>query len=134
MEAKDLMLGDWVRYRIGKDKVSMPMQVCLISESEVYPTFEGNEADPLIMTEDELMPIPLSPNILEKNGFIQDMLNGHIFVFDSKPGEVIYYECGPKYGLTIDNQFATIQDLKIKYVHELQHALRLCGIDKEIIL
>ena len=66
---KDLMLGDWVCYRIGKDKVSMPMQVCFISESAVYLTFEGNEDDPLIITEDELMPIPLTAEILQKNGF-----------------------------------------------------------------
>ena len=75
MEAKDLMLGDWVCYRIGKDKVSMPMQVCLISESEVYLTFEDNEADPWIVAEDELIPIPLSVEILERNGFECSLYN-----------------------------------------------------------
>lgn len=79
-------------------------------------------------------PIPITPKILEKNGFSQARTNGHIFIFQEKSGEVIYYEYGPKCGLTIDNQLATIQDLKIKYVHELQHCLKLCGIDKTIEL
>lgn len=113
MRNNELMVGDWVFYG------EKPVRILQLSEGKDYK---------------EIHPIPLTPEILEKNGFSQDPLNGHVFIFHEKSGEVIYYEYGPKYGLTIDNQLATIQDLKIKHVHELQQALRLCGIKKEIEL
>lgn len=116
------MIGDWVMLYGRPRKVE-----------RIYD-YGRVEVDCIEEDCDELEPIPLTPKILEKNGFSQDPLNGHIFVFQEKSGEVIYYECGPKYGLTIDNQLATIQDLKINYVHQLQNALRLCGIEKEIVV
>lgn len=81
-----------------------------------------------------LEPIPLTPEILKKNGFSPETYDDHILVLNEKSGEVIYYECEQDYGLTIDNQYSQIRELKIQYLHELQHAFRLCGIDKEIEL
>lgn len=125
MKANELMVGDWVAYRRDfPDKVD----AIAIGGLSVHLEKDG------WLRVDDIQPVCLTPKILEKNGFSQDPLNGHIFVFDKNSGEVIYYEFGPKYGLTIDNQSATIQDLKIKHIHELQHALRLCRIDKEIEL
>ena len=74
-------------------------------------------------------PIPLSPEILEKNGFVpyeEDEESFHdencVFLKQSLGG----------YGVCIDKN-RTISGL-FHYVHELQHALRLCGIEKEIVL
>jgi hypothetical protein len=38
------------------------------------------------------------------------------------------------YELRIHNGPDTALCLQIRYIHELQHALRLCGIEKEIVL
>jgi len=129
MNCNDLMLGDLVQGHLPNTPskvVGIPNEyrIAVITPGGAY----------MELSIDDFLPIPLTPEILKKSGFSQDPLNGHIFIFHEKSGEVIYYECGPKYGLTIDNQLATIQDLKINYVHELQHALRLCGIEKDITL
>lgn len=145
MKAQELSIGSLVR--VNKDVCIKKGTVVEIRQIDADNTFEELElrgcafCRPLDKEQfgggvwlDYLDPIPITPEILVKNGFKQDPLNGHIFIFHEKSGEVIYYEYGPKYGLTIDNQLATIQDLKIKYVHELQHALRLCEIEKKINL
>lgn len=73
----------------------------------------------------KIEPIPLTPEILEKNGFVVESRENH--------GNNLQY-CILTDGLWIDisgdNFFEGTQD----YVHQLQHTLRLCGIEKEIIL
>ena len=136
MKANELMLGDYVTFKeCQKDTVPTIIKIWQINgDNDALVSIDNDDALDEIAIDEEIVGIQITPKILEKNGFSQDLLNGHIFIFHEKYGEVIYYEYGPKYGLTIDNQLATIQDLKINYVHELQHALRLCGIEKEIVL
>ena len=75
-------------------------------------------------------PIPLTPEILERNGF-------------TRYGQV--YANLQQWVLKIgDKRKSIVQDVRtgewnsndvwFRYVHELQHALKLCGIEKEIIL
>ena len=85
--------------------------------------------------ETQVEPIPITPEFLEKNGFIRGELK--------TAKELI---CGTKhicYGfypdcLSIsdwaDDGDCQISSLKCLYVHDLQHALKLCRIDKEIEL
>lgn len=81
----------------------------------------------------EIEPIPLTSEILEKN--FKEFL----------PGINLMYELGGPYvasdeegqwvlGLISKEQSKRYPLVKITYVHELQHALRLCGIDKEIAI
>lgn len=67
-------------------------------------------------------PIPLTAEILEKNGFVQDdeswWYKDFRIVLSSSKG--VSLVCG--------------RQIKFCYVHELQHALRLCGIEKTIEL
>ena len=73
---------------------------------------------------DELKPIPLTAEILEKNDFEFD---GDTY----KLGDyrlVIEYSGGILFGWVFCHR------KQLKYVHELQHALRLCGIKKKIEL
>lgn len=81
----------------------------------------------------DLEPVPLTPEILEKNEFVIE--NGE-FVFDFYNGTVIIYNRFD-YNLRIVENYKTILDIKYYSeiaVHELQHALRLCKILKEIVL
>lgn len=67
---------------------------------------------------DELNPIPLTPEILEKNGFVKhDKI--HPYYLD------YYHE---RDGFTIFNSSAWHGHI-LNSVHELQHALRLCGLN-----
>ncbi len=107
MKANELMLGDWVL----DTYTNKPMRIEVISRD----MGEGLE------------PIPLTAEILEKNGFIYNEIP---FVQGWEQygltlitgGDGFRISCGQNVSMTIDS------------VHELQHALRLCGIDKEIEL
>jgi len=130
MKAEDLMVGDRV-FLFGDESV----KVDCIGNVEVYLSDE-NGIDWRV-TYDHIKPIPLTSESLEKNGFgyiKEDESLKHFY-----PGEECYcknmdlhigtnkkgaywlnYLCNSIYG--------------IRYVHELQHALKLCGIDLEIKL
>lgn len=75
----------------------------------------------------EITPYPLTQEILEKNGFKNAGFFGKCEVGDWK------ILCDTK-NVAIFHDGHTDIDIPIEYVHELQNALRLCGIDKEIVL
>lgn len=79
---------------------------------------------------DNIKPISLTPEILEKNGLANDPYDCHFEEDEYMDLEISSEEEGIYW--TINYNEYTI--LKLKYVHELQHALKLCGIDKEIII
>ena len=82
----------------------------------------------------DLEPIPLTKEILEKNGFkykegetgMYGVTTAPHYICDSVPFEVF---CdGEPFAIWFK------EPINIKYIHQLQHALRLCGIKKEIEL
>lgn len=99
-----------------------------------------------------LDPIPLTPEILEKNGFIE------IIVHKDEPTRWVWDCEGKRGGVSVritfykrpvkgvrcltrigtesskDAGINSVRSCDIDYVHELQRALRLCIIDKEIEL
>lgn len=125
MDAKELMIGDWVNFNGSFDKVQ---EICYIQGSGMCASAAASAT--LFPIKMELIkPIPLTAEILEKNGFV---CRGAWAI----PGEDIGIrqdgdEWGllPHYGLYTSFAFC-----HIKFVHELQHALRLCGIEHEITL
>lgn len=127
----DLMIGDWVLCH-GK-----PMQIM-----EIFSDVVNCEVWPYDYA--DLEPIPLTAEILEKNGWKD--ISDHTL----KGCETFRLHLEQRsfdYTLTLkmrdyfrldsyDDRVYTLCEVNFgfKYVHELQHALRLCGIDKEIIL
>jgi len=121
MEAKDLMIGDWV---YNHRNWECPI-VEIHKDSAVVIARHYGEEEFLLS---DLRPIPLTPEILEKNGFVRN----------ETWAEWVHYCDNIFIDFTIlENETSFHLDLPnamIDYVHELQHALRLCGIDKEIEL
>lgn len=76
----------------------------------------------------EVKPIPLTPEILEKNGF--ETKFGYSKYNDEDDFFLITWnEISHHLRIrTFDNDCALDKD-HIDYVHELQHALRLCGLN-----
>lgn len=111
MKANELMLGDWVYglYPNGS-RYASPFR---ISAVDIYPS----NRSPRIVTmggygfqEEHLEPIPLTPEILEKNPRVKNI------GYWDKFGEHTIFRL---YLIPVINQW---------YVHGLQHSLRLCGL------
>lgn len=123
MTQYELMIGDYV---LDGDNVAQVTSITC--DGIIETTF--NETSNI----EVIHPIPLTPEILEKNGFEVDekdenMLKWRWSVidncisYDKSTGIVrIFYPSGLV--------FVKI----LEFVHELQHALRLCNIDKKIVL
>lgn len=141
MKAQDLMIGDWVRMKESPD---LKFQMEDVSGTGMFKRWSQDGEIMIPFSYSEIEPIPLTREILEKNGFEKlDFSHYHIkgrtLVLDADgkwEGELVWHwvvtemdtnSKGQNY--VIDYYVATIQ-----YVHQLQHALRLCGIDLEIKL
>lgn len=111
------MLGDWV----CTEHDSTPRQIAWIRTGEVGLFWNK------VATPPYLVPIPLTPEILEKNGF-KYINEEPFFVGWEQYGMVLDKRAGG--GFSVSILIAT----PIDYVHELQHLLRLLKIDKEIEL
>lgn len=130
MNARELMTGDWVRIKDLKDPIKR-----LVCVDEYLGKVDFLDGEELIVTSiDNVLPIPLTKEILEKNGFEQDKndknyykWNWYVMVdnvsYDTETGQLRIFKCSH---LTYWHP--------IGYVHELQNALRLCEIDKEVVL
>lgn len=117
MKANELMIGDWVKTQYGFEKVRE------INAESIYAKNGGYDLE-------ELSPIHLTAEILEKNG----LLKGEGFELDFSRHhrlKVILLWTDAK---GVSRTQITFYLHKPQYVHELQHALRLCGIEKEIEL
>lgn len=137
MKISELMLGDWV-YSYNHEKC----KVCQINGIGT-PTVEldsYDNDDGCFILDCEPMGIPITKEILEKNDF-EGMPYAFLKLDRNSWLEYYYHEHRlRKYWQGIDewNNHAEVKELTFQcgchYVHELQHALRLCGIDKNIEL
>ena len=163
MEAKDLMIGDLVR--VNRDvciKNDTIVRVCGIDATNRLVE-KGLEGSATCVPVDDfdfysggiwvkyLSPIPLTPEILEKNGFTYSasesngLCRTYIYGANSNHvlAEVTLYDlpingCNCLIRIETDSQTCEginkIHNCDLLYVHQLQHALRLCQIEKEIVL
>lgn len=116
MEIKDLMIGDLVLVNGTPHKI----QGIDSLDGEII-------ADGEFHSEDNVSGIPLTTEILEKNGFVNMGFFGKLEI-----GKFVVI-CDTK-NLTILRDGHCDLEIPIHFVHELQHALRLCGIEKEFAL
>lgn len=132
MNANDICVGDWLNiYTFPNDNPKQddlfPAKVSAVSVFDpfkdpddvtvelVIPNTSGIASRPL----DTCLPIELTEEILAKNGWRkQTMLYKNEWYGDI--------------GLFEENGEFYYMDLNIEYVHQLQHLLRLRGIEKEI--
>lgn len=124
MRVDELMSGDWV---IRKGIPSEHMQIAGFNEFKnlVYMDFQGRGITENL---DGIEPIPLTEEILKENGF--HLWPGYSNVWTANTG-------GTRF--CISNEYKIGHDdiglfIMVTYVHELQHELKSCGIEKEIKL
>jgi hypothetical protein len=128
LTSKDLMVGDWVIcYHPSRQQSFERVSVGLLHTMQEQEYGHIKEDSPLFRI---VEPIPLTPEILEKNGLDNDPL-GCFFDEDKYREFEISSIYGDIYWSINYNEYGILQ---LEYVHQLQHALRLCGINKEIEL
>ena len=135
MKCKELQIGDWVQNKNG-----FQWQITNVGEDYAYATWEGNEGDPWEFDDkdDQPQPIPLTNDILRNNdwrerplvlsldysvlsyNFVKDEGDTHLEI--KRDTLIIWFNY--EKGLYADII------IPIKYVHQLQHALRLCELDE----
>ena len=125
MKCKELQIFDWIQ-----DENGFQWQIIGVGDDYAYATFEGNEGDPWEFDDkdDQLKPIPLTPEILEKNGFIK--VNSQRYDY-GYPDTDCYVKVNPKKNMIhVNGRNANSNLYSHSFVHELQRVLRLCGLDE----
>ena len=124
MKAKELMIGDKVMVKV----------LSQIPDTYVLHTWTVNDYSRDI----QVKPITLTAEILEKNGFEMFKYDGwvhyyRIFGIGAIPF-VLHSTIGGEMLSQEVDIFSTSTNtncgIDVNYVHELQHALRLCGLNK----
>lgn len=140
LKISDLSVGDWVGVRCGtKINAFKVEEIRFNNIIHKYVALLNNKAYGLPTT--ELHPIPITAEILEKNGWSTDGLYAILRIDEHLHLEYYYHEHRlRKYYCGVDEwqNHAKVNDITFAAhcysVHQLQHALRLAGVDKEINL
>ena len=143
MKTEELMIGDWVMYEghpyqirklgiYGEDRDGNDYPaVCIGKQNGIGLIVERNEIEPILIT----------PVILEEIGFVLKP-DGWLWCADDgneyQNYIFIQFRRGGGDGFSVrkceinffNKALAVFRN--IQYVHQLQHTMRICGINKEI--
>lgn len=135
LKISDLSVGDWVYLE------TIPFQVITINPPYVDLLGNGDRIRMCDIDSDNLEPIPITAEILEKNGWSSDGMYATLRIDEHRHLEYYYHEHRlRKYYCGVDEwqNHAKVNDITFAVhcysVHQLQHALRFAGVEKEINL
>lgn len=130
MKANELMIGDFVTFKdCQNDKEIIVIKIWHLSqEGNALVFIDDSKVLYEIAIDDEIVGIHLTSEILEKNGFTKGCGVWVIYRHPSIKWFVLYKK---EFSYTIS---VGESEVSINYVHELQHILKLCGIEKNIII
>ena len=119
MKATELMIGDLIKIKghLDYDKVQ---EIARDENMQWYISFACSAT---LFRAYEFEPIPLTPEILEKNGWKETE-----YWHEYEDGNtIIQYSLSNIWGIINEIE---IEHFKCEYVHQLQHLLRLCGLNE----
>lgn len=159
MKAEELMIGDWV---LAEGKSVQVTNISVLGGDVIhvinpFMSYDIAYASNIIALSNgakdinKIEPIPITEEILKKNGFKNDVIAQKAIIAEgasnfsvilvSEDNRIIlnnideYINSFNKWHAHIDTEdMRTMCTLEITYVHELQHLLKLCKIEKEIVL
>lgn len=143
----ELSVGDWIAIESAQlaiecndiatafvDKVKKPIQIVSVLGAEQLVFGRIEEIDgftTIYLKAEHIEPIPLTPEILEKNRFVK---NG-----EYNEWNIGTWETSDLIGVSLERPSIIVKHLgtsifldQAKHTHQLQHALRLAGVEKEI--
>ena len=124
MKIEELMARDWGHNDLGETQqvVELREDGAMLYYNDIYPY-------------DDIQPIPLTPEILEENGFVKsERFEVWKIISDEYELRITPWRFA---AIFLDEDGSDKEEFSAprpKYVHELQHVLRLYGIEKEIII
>ena len=130
MKIDELMIGDWLLYKSDSLENAFPIQI----------TREMFNKE-LVVWKDRFEPILITKELLEKNGFEKENLitsYNHYIGIDNRVtlhDDFMFMNSRNMWDVHVDSEdYCTIANCELTYVHELQHLLKLCNIDREIMI
>lgn len=114
----ELMVGDWVR--LVKAYGNTQDDIMIVDALDLYRISQGDY---------EVEPVPLTAEMLIDNGFVEELDDNNThYRYTLTMGSTQF---SLKYARSV---FQWMNQIDIKYVHKLQNIMKICGIDKYIIL
>jgi len=139
MKANELMCGDWVEYNANYQ------QVLEISDYDIDDNLYLNNNE--IVHQSEIIPIPLTKEILKNNGFELYGNEWQYHSVDDKEHVLIEFSEDNKVNISVYNELMPKDNkgradlvsfhrgwCSVFYVHQLQHVMNDCEINKKIKL
>lgn len=131
MKASELMIGDWVYRPSCPDRVTQTLSNAIIGSDSLRGSIPISE----------LHPIPLTSSVFDSNGFKHEYVNSNLA--ERIGVNERYILTGDEYAVIVMGESCDIRTPnpilpilpcrfvgRVKSVHELQHALRLCGLEE----
>ena len=136
MKLTDLAILDWVLINNTPHKIQAidSIDAEILADDDLYYVGEDR-----CHSEDKIEPIPLTPEILEKNGFERGVITPSKFYRNIDNERLIFSPHSSCYGLGYvhwneSNDADIMHRLEVQqpimYIHQMQHALRLFGLDE----
>ena len=142
MKTNEVAIGDWVCAAApvinGEERLTPPMQVVAIGETWVHLLIDPDAGDPDEYDIEDIRPIPLTADMLWANEWRSFTEKRFILEIRDNDGRTAASVDAiiENDGVIYIRAWMEGHDLRLRtpYVHQLQHALRLAGIEKEIEL
>lgn len=138
LNISDLSVGDWV---INHRGYPTKVQVITSDGNLLCGELDAKSEHCTHLWVQDIKPIPITAEMLEKNGWSIDGMYAFLRIDEHRHLEYYYHEHRlRKYYCGVDEwqNHAKVTDITFAVhcysVHQLQHALRLAGVDKEINL
>lgn len=141
IDIRDLSIVDWVYHddivfgreiakvhRLNKDKHGETIGITVYRSDGEFGVVGYICTSP---TNNDIHPIPITVEVLEKSGFAHDKWSKKVWRYEDEESEVVYYIENGVLEITADDCKI---NLVCKCVAELQHALRLAKVGKEIVV
>lgn len=138
LKISDISVGDWVRYKGKECTIASIYMAAEGYPHEVALTYQGICCGVAYI--DHLEPIPITAEILEKNGFMRGNRGDFYHHLRLDKNRTLYIHASTN-GWRVEITYDAAGILRTTHlmpdmnsVHDLQHAIRLAGLDKEINL
>lgn len=122
LKIRDLSVGDWV---LMNGEPAKALRLTMVGRA----IFKGLSGQIYGSVGGDISPLPITPEILETNGWKRNEEDEYMEYYGDPTSGITHTKGTYHYQLEVPDVSAVCY-----FVHQLQHALRLAGVDKEINL